>query len=256
MTDQTKQPTLPGAIALVRVALDKLSRLGNEPHVGNSVGNQIAQEALAALDSLRVSEPVAWRLTHKDYDFSVICHTKDQVVDRQAYGWEITREFCDHAAPCARCAEWDGDQYPGKEHIAALEAELKERDLQLRHLLCIIHRDGGHHTQAHGLEQSIEDAKEKFFDLRDLPATIAQQAERIDGLTYELSVAREANEWLGKACDARGAERNTLEDKLTAANALIEKCEFALKSNAENGIGNYTVAEAVSAITDYQAKKK
>lgn len=71
----------------------------------------------------------------------------------------------------------EAEDYAGK--LAVLEAELKERDLQLRHLLCIIHRDGGHHTQAHGLEQSIEDAKEKFFDLRDLPDTIAQQAEQL-----------------------------------------------------------------------------
>jgi hypothetical protein len=33
----------------VRVALDKLARLGNEPHLGNSVGNVLAQEALSLL---------------------------------------------------------------------------------------------------------------------------------------------------------------------------------------------------------------
>jgi len=27
-------------------ALERLSRLGNEPHLGNSIGNQIAQQAL------------------------------------------------------------------------------------------------------------------------------------------------------------------------------------------------------------------
>ena len=79
-------------------------------------------------------------------------------------------------------------------NLAALEAELKERDLQLRHLLCIIHRDGGHHTQAHGLEQSIEDAKEKFFDLRDLPDTVAQQAERIEELSFDAAMANQARE--------------------------------------------------------------
>lgn len=34
-------------IALLREALDKLARLGNEPLLGNSIGNQIAQQALA-----------------------------------------------------------------------------------------------------------------------------------------------------------------------------------------------------------------
>ena len=105
-------------------------------------------------------------------------------------------------ANCPRCAEladqlqfqssltkellpYQDEAVQSRAKLAALEAELKERDLQLRHLLCIIHRDGGHHTQAHGLEQSIEDAKEKFFDLRDLPDTIAQQAERIRILEEE-----------------------------------------------------------------------
>ena len=51
-------------------------------------------------------------------------------------GGSCEKHFCDtyqdrndwqahetDAEPCARCAEWGGDQYPGKEHIAALEAE-------------------------------------------------------------------------------------------------------------------------------------
>ena len=29
-----------------REALEKLARLGNEPHYGNSIGNRVAQEAL------------------------------------------------------------------------------------------------------------------------------------------------------------------------------------------------------------------
>ena len=33
-------------IELMREALEKLSRLGNEPHYGNSTGNTIAREAL------------------------------------------------------------------------------------------------------------------------------------------------------------------------------------------------------------------
>jgi hypothetical protein len=33
-------------IERLRAALDRLARLGNEPHYGNSVGNEIAREAL------------------------------------------------------------------------------------------------------------------------------------------------------------------------------------------------------------------
>jgi len=34
-------------IAALRLALDKLARLGNEPNYGNSIGNEIAQQALS-----------------------------------------------------------------------------------------------------------------------------------------------------------------------------------------------------------------
>lgn len=34
---------------VMQTALDRLSRLGNEPHLGNSVGNCIAQEAIAQI---------------------------------------------------------------------------------------------------------------------------------------------------------------------------------------------------------------
>ena len=36
---------------VMREALEKLARLGNEPHLGNSDGNVIAQRALAAVSS-------------------------------------------------------------------------------------------------------------------------------------------------------------------------------------------------------------
>ena len=130
-------------------------------------------------------------------------------------------------ADCQRCAELaatirqlnreilsvgdEAEDYAGK--LAALEAELKERDLQLRHLLCIIHRDGGHHTQAHGLEQSIEDAKEKFFDLRDLPDTIAQQAVRIK----ELETIR------GNGVLVPGPELKKMQEQLAAAEKDAER---------------------------------
>jgi len=39
-------------IKQVREALEKLAKLGNEPHDGNSIGNVIAQEALFAVSEL------------------------------------------------------------------------------------------------------------------------------------------------------------------------------------------------------------
>ena len=52
-------------------------------------------------------------------------------------------------------------------------AAAKETDLLLRNLLCVIHRDGGHHITAHGLDQSVQDAMEAFYNLRDLPEQLA-----------------------------------------------------------------------------------
>ena len=37
---------LKEAIQIKDAALDKLARLGNEPHIGNSIGNEIAASAL------------------------------------------------------------------------------------------------------------------------------------------------------------------------------------------------------------------
>lgn len=44
----SKEITLRDEIARLREALEQLARLGNEPQYGNSVGNRIAQAALAA----------------------------------------------------------------------------------------------------------------------------------------------------------------------------------------------------------------
>lgn len=41
------------AIVKLRIAMDKLARLGNEPHFGNSIGNQIAQQALKATEEFQ-----------------------------------------------------------------------------------------------------------------------------------------------------------------------------------------------------------
>ena len=200
MTNETKQPTLPEAIALAREALTNcegmIDELRDYPVTHDSI-----IEALAALDSLQVGEPSVSDSELAQRILTVLGYATEPSMEPGADERRdrIAEIIASNAAPCARCAELEatnrqlnrevisvGDEaedYAGK--LAALEAELKERDLQLRHLLCIIHRDGGHHTQAHGLEQSIEDAKEKFFDLRDLPDTIAQQAERIRILEEE-----------------------------------------------------------------------
>jgi hypothetical protein len=42
-------PTI-AEVERLREALEKLSRLGNEPHLGNSDGNMIARDALAATE--------------------------------------------------------------------------------------------------------------------------------------------------------------------------------------------------------------
>ena len=47
---------LTAQIAEMQEALEKLARLGNEPHYGNSIGNQIAIEALAKLPKSQASE--------------------------------------------------------------------------------------------------------------------------------------------------------------------------------------------------------
>ena len=38
----------------------------------------------------------------------------------------------------------------------------------LRNLLAVVHRDGGHHTEAVGLDQSVEDAIQVYYRLQGL----------------------------------------------------------------------------------------
>ena len=54
----------------------------------------------------------------------------------------------------------------GSEAVHALCAELEETRRQLRNLLAVIHRDGGHHTEKVGLEVSISDAMKIVVELR------------------------------------------------------------------------------------------
>lgn len=35
----------------------------------------------------------------------------------------------------------------------------------LRDLLAVIHRDGGHYTEEHGLQKSFDDAIQRYYDL-------------------------------------------------------------------------------------------
>ena len=44
---------------------------------------------------------------------------------------------------------------------------LKQANLQLMNLLALIHRDGGHHTKAVGLEQALADAEQVLYKWRD-----------------------------------------------------------------------------------------
>lgn len=41
-----------------------------------------------------------------------------------------------------------------------------EASSQLQNLLALIHRDGGHYTDAHGIEKSIADAEKHILELR------------------------------------------------------------------------------------------
>ena len=42
---------------------------------------------------------------------------------------------------------------------------LVDNDERLGNLLAIVHRDGGHYTEKHGVEKSYEDAKEKVSNM-------------------------------------------------------------------------------------------
>ena len=52
-------------------------------------------------------------------------------------------------------------------YVRELETEIERLREYLEDLLARIHRDGGHHTTAVGLEQSVKDAHEKWARLQE-----------------------------------------------------------------------------------------
>ena len=69
---------------------------------------------------------------------------------------------------------------------AVPQAEPKREDQPLRDLLAIIHCDGGHHTEAVGIEQSIKDALSAGCVLK---GKLAQTEPKREPLTYEQLVS-------------------------------------------------------------------
>jgi hypothetical protein len=49
---------------------------------------------------------------------------------------------------------------------------------KLRDLLAIIHKDGGHYTEQHGIKKSFDDAKNEYYRLRVIEQTADPQAGR------------------------------------------------------------------------------
>jgi len=93
---------------------------------------------------------------------------------------------------------------------------------------------------AEALEEWGASAYRSQTDCSVAASTIQRLGDERDALRNELKTAREANEWLRKACDARGNERDALaarmqemhldsEDKLAKAAAVILQAGTALQ---------------------------
>lgn len=130
--------------------------------------------------------------------------------------------------------------------IEALRQQLaaaKETDLLLRNLLCVIHRDGGHHITAHGLDQSVQDAMEVFYNLRDLPeqlaAALAACEERAKALRWYMPMMPIEHQYRINDIFAikPGATALKAHDE-----ALIEKIAQRM---VDSGIGGKYIAEAI-----------
>jgi hypothetical protein len=89
------------------------------------------------------------------------------------------------------CPSGDVDEVQRKWEASEALAELldeqrkqAEQDLLLD-LLAVLHRDGGHHTDAVGLAQSIEDAKARYYALCDEPVRVPLTSERAIEIVYD-----------------------------------------------------------------------
>jgi hypothetical protein len=88
------------------------------------------------------------------------------------------------------------------------QVEPKRKDQPVRDLLAIIHCDGGHHTEAVGIEQSIKDALSAVYVLK---GKLAQAEPKREPLSDEriIEIQRAAYERAARECENR-AGRTTL----------------------------------------------
>ena len=183
MTNETKQPTLPEAIALAREALTNcegmIDELRDYPVTHDSI-----IEALAALDSLQVGVPVTDHIEDERgmapvYQIRPDCENWIDCTEKYYAEWKGgKRTLYTQPADCPRCAELSEslnnrareqaqktvNDEVSLDKFATLEAELSG-------------------LRARYLRMGSEDA-----------ATIAQQAERIKELSFDAAMANQARE--------------------------------------------------------------
>jgi hypothetical protein len=78
-----------------------------------------------------------------------------------------------HQTPALWCRscfpDLDTPQAPAVEVPVARDAHRGGSSYEasmLRNLLAVIHRDGGHYVEAHGLDKALEDAETVYYELR------------------------------------------------------------------------------------------
>ncbi len=112
--------------------------------------------------------PVAWHgLTPGGHIFTTF--TDEDGAERgRLMGLEVVPVFADPSAELALL----------REAISSETAAREKAERRLGDLLAIIHRDGGHHTEAHGVAKSVDDAHRIWAELtRDLEAAAVVERE-------------------------------------------------------------------------------
>jgi len=259
MSNETKQPTLPEAIALATLLA---SAVKEHPDFDDGIPDsskpliELAEKALAALDSLQVGEPVTdhiedvrgmvYAFRRKGQDAFCTCdeYRYNELSDKP-HLFETTI-FYTHPADCPRCAELEatnrqlnmevisvGDEaedYAGK--LAALEADLAAANERIEELsfdaaMANQAREIGNHFSLTYMQvwSDTSIAFQVIDKMKEQQATIAQQAERIAEL-----------EKVAKAYEDQVAAHNKTLDEVARMSAMIEKCEKALASAVEWGV--------------------
>jgi hypothetical protein len=94
-------------------------------------------------------------LSNVDFNGSWECESESWEMPQEYYFWNSANGMADE--PTHWAYQPEGFAQLTKE-TAVPQAEPKREDQPVRDLLAIIHCDGGHHTEAVGIEQSIKDA--------------------------------------------------------------------------------------------------